>query len=66
MHDPTTLNRQGQDDIGTQYRSAIFYLTETQRLQANNAIFNAQSKWADPIVTEVTVASTWWRAEDYH
>lgn len=65
IHDPTTLNRQGED-IGHQYRSAIFYLNEEQRDAAEAAIEDAQKEWPDRIVTEVTPATTFWQAEDYH
>lgn len=67
IHDPTTLNRQG-NDLGTSYRSAIFYHTETQRAIALEvkAEVNASGKWRRPVVTEVTPAGPWWRAEEYH
>ncbi|MFO0597083.1 MAG: bifunctional methionine sulfoxide reductase B/A protein [Myxococcaceae bacterium] len=67
MHDPTTLNRQG-NDVGTQYRSAIFYLTDDQRKVAEEvkARVDKSGKWKKPIVTEITAASTWYKAEDYH
>lgn len=65
LHDPTTLNKQ-QNDVGTQYRSAIFYHDETQREAAQRAIERAQKKWPKPIVTEVVAASRFWPAEDYH
>jgi peptide methionine sulfoxide reductase msrA/msrB len=67
MHDPTTLNRQG-NDMGTQYRSAIFYTTDQQRETAEKVKkrVEASGKWKRPIVTEITKASTWWKAEDYH
>lgn len=64
-HDPTTLNRQGPDS-GTQYRSAIYYHNEAQREQAQAALEAAQSRWDNPIVTEITAASQWYDAEDYH
>ena len=67
IHDPTTMNRQGPD-VGTQYRSAIFYLDEEQAAAAR-ASKDAQDKsgrFRDPIVTEVTAASDYWMAEDYH
>ena len=64
-HDPTQLNRQG-NDIGTQYRSAIFPLDETQAAAAEAAIARAQPDWPAPIVTRVEPASTWYPAEDYH
>ena len=65
LHDPTTLNRQG-NDVGTQYRSAIYYTSEEQRLAAEASKRAAQADFADPIVTEVTEASTFWPAEEYH
>ncbi len=66
-HDPTTLNRQGAD-VGTQYRSAIFYHSDAQREAAETVInaLTAQSVFAAPIVTEVTAASTFYPAETYH
>ncbi|MGK2285946.1 peptide-methionine (S)-S-oxide reductase MsrA [Pedomonas sp. V897] len=65
IHDPTTLNRQG-NDVGEQYRSAIFYLNDAQKVAAEKAIAAAQAEWDDPIVTQVTPATTFWQAEDYH
>lgn len=67
VHDPTTLNRQG-NDIGTQYRSAIYYHSEEQRTIAQDTIaaLTLEKLWADPIVTEVTPAATFYPAEDYH
>lgn len=67
IHDPTTLNRQGED-VGTQYRSAIFYHSEAQRETAEEVIRELTEKrvWRDPIVTEVTPASTFYIAEPYH
>lgn len=67
MHDPTTLNRQG-NDMGTQYRSAIFYASDEQRRTAERvkAEVQASGKWKRPIVTQIVPASTWWPAEDYH
>ena len=66
-HNPTTLNRQGPD-IGTQYRSAIFFHSpEQQRLaQASKERMQASGKFRSPIVTEITPASSFYRAEDYH
>jgi len=66
-HDPTTLNRQGNDK-GTQYRSAIFYHNETQKevAEQSKSKADASGDWADPIVTEITVADTFYRAEAYH
>jgi peptide-methionine (S)-S-oxide reductase len=67
IHDPTTLNRQGAD-VGTQYRSAIFYHTPEQKQVAEQAIaeLNAERIWDRPIVTEVTALTEFYRAEDYH
>ncbi len=67
MHDPTTLNRQ-HNDVGTQYRSAIFYHSEEQRQIAEKvkARVNASGKWKRPIVTEITKAGKFWPAEEYH
>lgn len=67
LHDPTTLNRQG-NDRGTQYRSAIFYTSPEQRAIAEQVKDETESsgKWKAPVVTEVTAASTWYPAEDYH
>ncbi len=64
-HDPSQLNRQG-NDVGTQYRSAIFPLDETQAAAAEAAIARAQPDWPAPIVTRIEPASTWYPAEDYH
>lgn len=67
VHDPTTLNRQG-NDVGTQYRSAIFYTSEEQRRQAEEAIarLNAARAFPGPIVTTVEPAKEFFMAEDYH
>jgi len=67
MHNPTTLNRQGPDH-GSQYRSAIFWHDENQRIEAEQKIkaVNESGAWSDPVVTEVTQAATFWRAEEYH
>ncbi|GAB4462465.1 MAG: peptide-methionine (S)-S-oxide reductase MsrA [Anaerolineales bacterium] len=67
IHDPTTLNRQGAD-VGTQYRSAIFYHDEEQKRTAEELIreLNAQKIWDNPIVTEVTPLDEFYMAEDYH
>ena len=66
-HDPTTINRQGPD-IGTQYRSAIFYHDDEQKAQAeqSKADANASGSFRRPVVTEVTPASTFHKAEEYH
>ena len=67
IHDPTTMNRQG-GDVGTQYRSAIFYQTPEQRETAETLIreLDAQKIWNSPIVTEVTAIDQFYIAEDYH
>ena len=66
MHDPTTLNRQGPD-IGTQYRSAIYYHSADQEILAQQSKAKQQnSVFSKPIVTEITAAETFWPAEDYH
>jgi peptide-methionine (S)-S-oxide reductase len=67
IHDPTTLNRQGAD-VGTQYRSAIFYHDDEQKKIAEELIkdLNAQKIWDRPIVTEVTKLDKFFMAEDYH
>jgi peptide methionine sulfoxide reductase msrA/msrB len=67
MHDPTTLNQQG-NDVGTQYRSAIFATTPAQQEVANEVIakLNASKKWSRPIVTQVISATEFTSAEDYH
>ena len=67
IHDPTTLNRQGAD-VGTQYRSAIFYHTPEQKATAERMIKELKDAhaWARPIVTEVTPFAQFYRAEDYH
>lgn len=67
IHDPTTLNRQG-NDIGSQYRSAIFYHSEEQKSIAVSVKekVNASGKWPKPLVTEIVPASTFYSAENYH
>lgn len=67
MHDPTTANRQG-NDVGTQYRSAIFYTSEAQRRTAEEvkARVDASGKWSAPIVTQIVEAGPFFPAEDYH
>lgn len=65
MHDPTTPNRQG-NDVGTQYRSAVFYHTEEQREIAERVKQEVQEKYTSPIVTEIVPASKFWTAEEYH
>ncbi len=66
-HDPTTLNRQG-NDVGTQYRSVIFFHDEKQKLQAEESKKDAQISgyWNDPIITEITMLNNYSDAEDYH
>ena len=64
-HDPTTLNRQGPD-VGNQYRSAIFYFNEKQRMLAEESLKNRQNKLNKKIVTEITQAKEFWKAEEYH
>src|SRR5205085_5395495 len=67
LHDPTTLNRQGAD-IGTQYRSVIFYHSPEQKSTAEKykAELNAKHVFPDPIVTEISPASAFYKAENYH
>ena len=64
-HDPTQLNRQG-NDIGTQYRSAIFPLDDDQRAEAQAAIDRAAGERSAPVVTTIEGPATWYPAEDYH
>jgi peptide-methionine (S)-S-oxide reductase len=67
LHDPTTKNRQGPD-VGTQYRSAVFYHDQEQEesAAAMKERLDASGRFRRPIVTEITPASTFWRAEEYH
>ncbi|MBD3253851.1 MAG: peptide-methionine (S)-S-oxide reductase MsrA [Candidatus Lokiarchaeota archaeon] len=67
IHNPTTLNRQGWD-IGSQYRSAIFYHNEEQKQKAlqSKAELESEKRFKNPIVTEIVSASKFWKAEDYH
>ena len=65
LHDPTTLNRQGAD-VGTQYRSVLFFHDEEQRELAERSKEEAQLRFRDPIVTEISPASTFYEAEGYH
>jgi peptide-methionine (S)-S-oxide reductase len=65
LHDPTTLNRQGPD-IGTQYRSAIFFHDAEQEAAATRSRAAAQSRFSRPIVTQIVPVSDFWRAEEYH
>ena len=66
-HDPTTLNRQG-NDVGTQYRSVIFYHNDDQKTRAERSKIDAEDSeyWANPIVTEITLLNNYSDAEDYH
>lgn len=66
-HNPTTLNRQG-NDVGTQYRSVIFYHTETQKQIAQNLKdkLNISGAWENPVVTEISPFQSFYKAEDYH
>ena len=67
VHDPTTLNRQG-NDVGTQYRSVVYYHSPEQKATAEQVIreFTDQKLWPDAIVTELTPFTKFWKAEDYH
>jgi peptide-methionine (S)-S-oxide reductase len=67
LHDPTTLNRQGHD-VGSQYRSAIFWHSQTQKAEAERFIagLSEARAYASPIVTEIVEATCFWPAEDYH
>ena len=67
LHDPTTLNRQGAD-VGTQYRSVVFYRDEKQRMVAEEVIkeVNASKIWKRPLVTELAPLKAFYKAEDYH
>jgi peptide-methionine (S)-S-oxide reductase len=65
IHDPTTLNRQG-NDVGTQYRSAIYYQSPQQKKAAEQVIAEMANVWDAPIVTELSAAETYYKAEDYH
>lgn len=67
LHDPTTMNRQG-NDRGSQYRSAIFYLDEEQKKTAEELIaaIDASGRWPGPVVTQITPAQQFYLAEEYH
>jgi len=67
MHDPTTKNRQG-NDVGTSYRSAIFYVDDAQRETAERvrARVDASGAWKRPVVTEIVPFTAWYEAEEYH
>lgn len=65
IHDPTTLNRQG-NDVGTQYRSAMYYSSDDQKIAFTEALVRARAYWEKPIVTELTPLETFYPAEDNH
>lgn len=67
MHNPTTLNRQGPD-IGSQYRSVVFFHSEDQKMIAQQAIkaLDESGRWPQPVVTQVEAAMPFWPAEEYH
>jgi peptide-methionine (S)-S-oxide reductase len=67
IHNPTTFNRQG-NDIGTSYRSTIFYGNDEEKKIGEEmiAIVNASGRWKDPVVTTLEPFTTFWKAEDYH
>ncbi len=65
IHDPTTLNRQG-NDVGTQYRSVIYYQSPEQHNTAKHIIAEMALVWDAPVVTELSPAETYYKAEDYH
>ncbi len=65
IHDPTTLNRQG-NDVGTQYRSVIFTTSPEQEAVARTVMAEMAMVWDAPLVTEVLPQETWYKAEDYH
>ncbi|HYV33778.1 MAG TPA: peptide-methionine (S)-S-oxide reductase MsrA [Candidatus Limnocylindria bacterium] len=64
-HDPTTMNRQG-NDVGDQYRSAIFYTSENQKQEAQSFIKQAQKEFSSPIVTQLVPLEKFYAAENYH
>jgi peptide-methionine (S)-S-oxide reductase len=65
IHDPTTLNRQG-NDVGTQYRSVIFFTSPEQEATARKVMAEMAAVWDAPIVTQLLPLDTWYKAEDYH
>lgn len=65
IHDPTTMNQQG-NDIGSSYRSTIFYEGDSQKAEAEQAIARNQQFWKAPIVTSIEPLTTFWPAEEYH
>lgn len=65
VHDPTTLNRQG-NDVGASYRSAIFYADDAQKIEAQDGIKRNQAYWKAPITTTLEPLTEFWTAEEYH
>jgi peptide-methionine (S)-S-oxide reductase len=65
IHDPTTMNRQG-NDVGSQYRSIILYVSDEQKSEAEKSFADAQKLWDNPVVTEITALGKFYKAEDYH
>ena len=65
IHDPTTINKQG-NDIGSSYRSAIFYASDTEKQLAKKSITHASQHWQKPIVTKLEKLDIFWPAEEYH
>jgi len=65
LHDPTTLNKQG-NDVGTQYRSAIFYVDDEQKKIAEDILVEVSKIWDDKVVTELVKLDKFYRAEEYH
>jgi peptide-methionine (S)-S-oxide reductase len=65
LHDPTTLNKQG-NDVGTQYRSAIFYVDDEQKKIAEDILIEVSKIWDDKVVTELVKLDKFYRAEEYH
>lgn len=65
LHDPTQLNRQGHD-VGTQYRSSMFYANDEQKEEFESAVARAAEIWTGRVVTEISPLGDYWRAEEYH
>ena len=65
IHDPTTKDRQG-NDVGTSYRSVIFYASEVEKQVAERAVMRNQVHWGNPIVTQIEPLTKFWSAEEYH
>ena len=65
IHNPTTLNQQG-NDIGSQYRSAVFVVDNSELELVQSSLNQAQTLWSDPIVTQISIASKFYKAENYH